>query len=190
MGLLDVLNGMQNGPRGASSGGGGMSPITIGLLGLLAYKAVKSFSGSTATPGSAPAAPGSGPFAGGPLAGGLGGLFNGMGSGGSSPLGGALGAGGLGGMLAGGLGDLVRQFQGAGKGDVADSWVSTGQNKPIAPTDLNKVLTNEQIEFLMARTGLPREQLLAGLSEQLPQAVNHLTPDGRLPTADEVNRAV
>ena len=93
-------------------------------------------------------------------------------------------------MLAGGLGDLVRQFQGAGKGDVADSWVSTGQNKPIAPTDLNKVLTNEQIEFLMARTGLPREQLLAGLSEQLPQAVNHLTPDGRLPTADEVNRAV
>ena len=49
---------------------------------------------------------------------------------------------------------------------------------------------NEQIEFLMARTGLSRQELLAGLSEQLPQAVNHLTPDGRLPTPDEVNRAV
>ncbi len=181
MGLLDVLNGMQNGPRGASAGRGGMSPITMALLGLLAYKAVKGFSGSSATPASTPAAPGSGPFAGG-----LGGLFNGMGSGAGSPL----GAGGLGGLLAGGLGDLVRQFQGAGKGAVADSWVSTGQNKPIAPADLNNVLTNEQMEFLMARTGLSRQELLAGLSEQLPQAVNHLTPDGRLPTPEEVNRTV
>ena len=39
MGLLDVLNGMQNGPRRqanpAASGGGGMSPITMAILGLL-----------------------------------------------------------------------------------------------------------------------------------------------------------
>ena len=38
MGLLDVLNGMQNGPRGeATPGSGGMSKITTALLGLLAY---------------------------------------------------------------------------------------------------------------------------------------------------------
>ena len=56
MGLLDVLNGMQNGPGGSRSGGG-MSPITMGLLGLLAYKAVKSFGNSSAANG-APAAAG------------------------------------------------------------------------------------------------------------------------------------
>jgi len=105
-------------------------------------------------------------------------------------MGGALGAGGIGGLLTGGLGDLLKQFQGAGKGDVADSWVGTGQNRPIAPTDLNKVLTPEQIEFLTARTGLSREELLAGLSDQLPKAIDHLTPDGRLPTPEEMNRAV
>lgn len=48
MGLLDILNGMQNGPRGqstpASAGSGGMSPITIALMGLLAYKAIKHLS--------------------------------------------------------------------------------------------------------------------------------------------------
>jgi hypothetical protein len=52
MGLLDVLNGMQNGPRGQrepSGSGGGMSPITMAILGLLAYKAVKSFSGGQPT---------------------------------------------------------------------------------------------------------------------------------------------
>ena len=53
MGLIDILNGMQNGPRGPSQSsgsgsgsgsgkGGGMSPMMMALLGLLAYKAVKS----------------------------------------------------------------------------------------------------------------------------------------------------
>ena len=58
MGLLDVLNGMQNGPRGPSTpsaqsdSGGGMSPMTMAILALLAWKAVKHFGGSQ--PGAAP----------------------------------------------------------------------------------------------------------------------------------------
>ena len=61
MGLLDIINGMQNGPRGQhppsgtgakASAGGGMSPIMMALLGLVAYKAVKSFGGAQpASPG-------------------------------------------------------------------------------------------------------------------------------------------
>jgi uncharacterized protein YidB (DUF937 family) len=179
MGLLDVFNGMQNGPRFNRGSGGGMSPITMALLGLLAYKAVKSFRGDPAQPGTAPSGPGGGAF------GGLGDLFKGLGAG-NGPGAGA----GLGGLLTGGLGDLLKQFQGAGKEDVAKSWVGTGQNQPIAPADLGTVLTPEQIDFLMARTGLSREELLAGLSEQLPKAVDHLTPEGRLPTPDELNRVV
>ena len=185
MGLLDVLNGMQNGPRGSRSGGG-MSPITMGLLGLLAYKAVKSFANSS--PANGAPTPAGAP--GGVFGGGLGDMLRGLGGGLPAASGSGLGAGGLGGLLAGGLGDLVRQFQGAGKGDVANSWVGTGQNKPIAPADLGTVLTDEQIAFLMARTGLSREELLAGLSEQLPQAIDHLTPEGRLPTPEEMHRAI
>jgi uncharacterized protein YidB (DUF937 family) len=183
MGLLDIFNGMQNGPRGNRGlGGGGMSPITMALLGLLAYKAVKGFGDNPnpAQPGTAPSGPGGGAF------GGLGDLFKGLGGG----TGMAAGAGGLGGLLTGGLGDLLKQFQGAGKEDVARSWVGTGQNQPITPADLGTVLTPEQIDFLMARTGLSRVELLAGLSEQLPKAVDHLTPEGRLPTPDEMNRVV
>ena len=59
MGLMDVLNGMQHGPRGPSGpstgSGGGMSPMTMAILGLLAYKTFKSF---TSLPTAAPAAPG------------------------------------------------------------------------------------------------------------------------------------
>jgi uncharacterized protein YidB (DUF937 family) len=50
------------------------------------------------------------------------------------------------------------------------------------------VLTPEQIDFLTERTSLSRKSLLAGLSEQLPDLVDQLTPAGRLPTADEMNR--
>jgi hypothetical protein len=54
MGLADILNGMMHGPRGQrqpSSGGGGMSPIMMALLGLLAYKALKGRGGQAAYPG-------------------------------------------------------------------------------------------------------------------------------------------
>src|SRR5664279_2219738 len=67
MGLLDVLNGMQNGPRGPSNPGaqssGGMSPITMAILALLAWKAVKHFGGNQAGASPAPSnagAPGGG----------------------------------------------------------------------------------------------------------------------------------
>jgi uncharacterized protein YidB (DUF937 family) len=197
MGLMDILNGMQNGPRGGAgrAGGGGMSPLTMALLGLLAYKAVKSFSGSSAGPAN-PAAgdPAPGRSASGAPAPGAGGLGldeilrGGLGGQGSGA--GGAGAGGWGGLLTSGLGDLLDQFHGAGKGDAARSWVGSGQNEPIAPHELSQVLTSEQIDFLTQRTGLSREDLLAGLSEQLPGVVDGLTPAGRLPTSEEMNRAV
>ena len=180
MGFLDVLNGMQNGPRGyrgGLGGGGGMSPITMGLLGLLAYKAVKGFSGiqTGAAPQPNPAAAGGMQQAGG-----------GIGDWLKNGLGGLLAGGGAGSVLSGGLGDLLKQFQGAGHGDVANSWVNTGANKAVTPEMLEKVLTPDQIATLTAQTGLPQQELLQGISRQLPDVVDHLTPDGRLPTPDEM----
>src|SRR5690348_7775994 len=148
MGLLDVLNGMQNGPRGQSNpsaGGGGMSPITMAVLGLLAYKAVKHF---THQPNASTTAPGSGPPAStlpeeeANAGGGLGGLFGGGGLGG---LGSLLAGGTAGGVLSGGLKDLLDQFQQSGHGDVAKSWVGTGPNKSISPDDLAHALGEDRI---------------------------------------------
>lgn len=86
--------------------------------------------------------------------------------------------------------DLVRQFQGAGKGEEVDSWIARGPNRPVSSADLSTVLTEDQIAFLVERTGMSREDLLAGLSERLPQVLDQLTPEGRLPTEDEVKRTV
>jgi uncharacterized protein YidB (DUF937 family) len=197
MGLLDILNGMQNGPRGPSTpsapsdGKEGMSPMTMAILALLAWKAVKHFGGSQpgAAPSESPKLPGNVTAS---LPGGLGGILGGAGGGGLSDLmkgglGGLLAGGAAGSVLSGGLGDLLKQFQEKGQGDAANSWVSNGPNKQIAPGDLASALGADQINSLAAQSGLSSDELLKGLSQYLPDVINHLTPDGRLPNEHELS---
>ena len=181
MGLLDVLNGMQHGPRGdrsasPASSSGGMSPLTMAILGLLAYKAVKHLTGSGQP--TAPAKPAGGAVPS-PTSGGLGGA-----------LGGLLGGAAAGSVLSGGLGDLMRQLQQGGLGDAANSWVSTGPNKSVTPGDLSKALGADQVNALAQHTGLSSDDLLASLAQQLPNVINHLTPEGRLPTEQELAKMI
>lgn len=189
MGLLDVLNGMQHGPRGPSTpskdSGGGMSPMTMAILALLAWKAVKHFGGSQpgAQPAPAPAPSPKSINAGLPGAGG-GGLSDLLKGG----LGGLLAGGAAGSVLSGGLGDLMKQLQQGGQGDAANSWVGKGQNQPISPGDLASALGADQIDAIASQAGLSRDDLLKGLSQYLPDVVDHLTPDGRLPDANEVSK--
>jgi uncharacterized protein YidB (DUF937 family) len=185
MGLIDVLNGMQNGPhgpRGGSTGSSssGMSPITMAILGLLAYKALKSFSGR---PGAAAPAPGTPAAPGANPGGGLGDILKGG-------LGGLLAGGAAGSVLSGGLNDLLKQFQQAGQGDVAKSWVGNGPNKSISSDDLAQALGADQIGTLSERSGLSRDELLSSLSQYLPDAIDHLTPQGRVPTDQEVSQSL
>jgi uncharacterized protein YidB (DUF937 family) len=196
MGLLDILNGMQNGPRGPSTPSaddkGGMSPITMAILALLAYKAVKHIGGGQ--PNAAPApSPAPSPntvnagLPGGSMGGGLGGGLGDLLKGG---LGGLLAGGAAGSVISGGLGDLLKQFQQNGQGDTANSWVGKGENKPIAPGDLANALGANQIDSLASQTGLSRDDLLSGLSQYLPGVIDHLTPEGRLPTEHEVSSRI
>jgi uncharacterized protein YidB (DUF937 family) len=184
MGLLDVLNGMQQGPRGPSkpstgSDSGGMSPMTMAILALLAWKALKHFGASP--PGGQPApAPPPSPGTTMPGGGGLSDVLKGG-------LGGLLAGGAAGSILSGGLGDLMKQLQQGGQGDAANSWVGKGQNKPIAPGDLANALGADQIDAIASQAGLSRDDLLKGLSQYLPDVVDHLTPDGRLPSEHELS---
>jgi len=224
MGLMDILNGMQNGPRGQqqpSPSGGGMSPLMMALLGLLAYKAVKGgglggmLGGGTGTgrpaPMDAPAGGGGGlgDLLGGMLGGGarpgasggglgdlLGGMLGGQqpgrgGSGGMGDiLGGLLGGGAAGGLLNGGLRNLVSDMEANGQGEAVKSWVGRGENRSISENDLAQAVGIDDIDAVAQQTGIPREQVLSELSQHLPQLVDQLTPDGRLPTEDEAARWV
>lgn len=187
MGLMDVLNGVVNGPHG---GGGrqnpdnpssGTSPMTMALLGLLAYKAYKSFSGPATTDRDASGRAGQRDQR--DQGGDLGGLLQGG-------LGGLLGGGAAGSVLSGGLNDVLDRFQQSGQGKAAQSWVGTGPNDGISPEDMARALGEDRISALMAQTGLPRQELLEGLSKNLPEVVNQLTPAGRVPDEQEMSRMV
>ena len=151
---------------GGGNRGGGMSPIMLGLMGLLAYRTLKGkgkladMLGTNQTGsdvGNAPAGPG---------------------------LGGVL----AGGSLGAGLKDLLDRFRQSGQEEKVQSWVSTGSNKPIAPNEIEQALGEERLQWLVEQTGMPRDQLLNGLSGELPQAIDKLTPDGRIPTDEELSR--
>ena len=124
--------------------------------------------------GAAPGGPGA---AGG--AGGLGGLVE--------QLRGSLGGAGAGGFLGSGLGELVDRFKQTGQGATADSWVSTGPNQPVTPSQLEQAIGPDVLATLEKQTGLSREELLARLSRELPEAVDKYTPQGRLPGEAELS---
>ena len=197
MGLLDVLNGMQNGPRGPSTPSSEKvlrrhvaddhgAPRPARLEGIQACDRQPARRGAADVPHADAPPPPVNAGAGGGLGGALGG-GGGLGDLLKGGLGGLLAGGAAGSVLSGGLGDLLNQLQQGGHGETASTWVGKGKNKAIAPGDLANALGADQIESLATQSGLSRDELLSGLSQYLPKVIDHLTPDGRLPTENELS---
>ncbi len=81
----------------------------------------------------------------------------------------------------GGLNAIVAKLQQAGFGDQVKSWLGNGQNLPITAEQLQQVLGSDVVKQLAARFNIPVDQLTKVLAEQLPLAVDHASPDGKLP---------
>jgi uncharacterized protein YidB (DUF937 family) len=214
MGLLeDVLSGLggaQQQQRAPSiqpqqAAGGGMSPVMMAMVALLAQRALRGgAAGAPARGGGLADVLSSAQGSGGGLADLFGSMLGGRsarsaaaapapgGGGLGDLLGGLLGgaSGGAGNALAGGLGDLMRQFDQTGHGEVARSWVGRGPNQSISPNQLADALGPETVHSLAEQAGVSEIDLLSGLSRQMPGVIDRLTPDGRLPTAEEASRWV
>jgi len=138
MGLMDVLNGMANGPRGPAEPGkrGGISPITMGLLALLAYKTMRGegalgglFCQANAPAGNAPA--GNAPSAP-PQAGAGGGLLDWLQNGLGGALAGGAAGGAAGSVVSGGLNELLKHLQQNGLGMPASPGSAMGRTSRYA----------------------------------------------------------
>jgi uncharacterized protein YidB (DUF937 family) len=177
MGLLDELLGglagqsmggrMQPQQPMQAGGGGGMSQVLIALmpvvLGMLANRGAR----------------------GNAMQGGGGGLGDVLGQ----VLGGA--AGGRGGMGGGGgLGGLLAQMQQAGFGNQADSWVGRGANQPISPDAMRQIFGRDGLEQISRQAGISQDDAARGLSQLLPEVVDHMTPDGGVPDDDALASSV
>ena len=118
-------------------------------------------------------------------------------TGGGTSMGGQLG--GLGGLLGslfgrssggGGLGDLLSQFQRAGLGAQADSWVSRGQNQPISPGQLEQVFGHDALAQIARHAGVSEADASRGLAQLLPEVVDRVTPGGQVPAEHDLAASV
>jgi uncharacterized protein YidB (DUF937 family) len=86
-----------------------------------------------------------------------------------------------GGGASGGLGGLVASFEQAGLGHIAQSWIGNGPNQPVSPQQLQSVFGENQVQNMASQSGMAPQDFLSQLSQHLPNAVNGMTPSGRLP---------
>ncbi len=189
MGILDdLLAGAASGQGGglptprSQRGAGGPNAALLALLpivlSMLANRGASASSGRDAGP-----------------AGGLGDILGQMMGGGQRGGGGGLGdilgqVLGGGGGTGGGLGSLLRQFESAGLGDQARSWVSPGQNQPLSSDALGRVFGGDGLAAIARQAGLSQADTTAGLAQLLPEIIDRATPQGQIPDEDQLGNTL
>ncbi|WP_314617233.1 YidB family protein [Streptomyces stackebrandtii] len=119
----------------------------------------------------------------------LGGLLGGGGQGGSGGAGGILGSllGALVGAKSGGadganpLGGLLDMLTKSGLVDQAQSWVGTGENKPVSGAQIADALPGDTLQKVAQDAGVSPQEAADRIAQSLPQAVDKLTPAGSVP---------
>ncbi|GGY47757.1 YidB family protein [Streptomyces omiyaensis] len=127
----------------------------------------------------------------------LGSLLGGGGGQGGGGAGGILGS--LLGALAGGgqsggagtaagaaggqnpLGGLLDLLARSGLADQAQSWIGTGENKPVDGAQIAQALPDDTLRKVAQEAGVTPEQAADRIAQSLPQAVDKLSPGGALP---------
>ena len=131
--------------------------------------------------------------------GGLDDLLSGLSPGSSSP-GAARGMGGGGELLAsllpmlgaflanGGLNKILSGLQARGSSEKSDSWIGTGPNEPLSASEVEEVISEEELDRLAEQVGASREETASAIADVLPQLVDKVSPDGQLPEQGDLDQ--
>ncbi len=82
---------------------------------------------------------------------------------------------------SGGLPGLLQQLQQGGLGEAVASWISTGPNQTVSADALGQALGGDTVAGFARQLGIDPQQGLGMLAQLLPQVVDGLSPQGRLP---------
>jgi uncharacterized protein YidB (DUF937 family) len=85
-----------------------------------------------------------------------------------------------------GLTDIISKFQQGGLGHLADSWVGTGENQAVSPDQISQVLGSGKLAEIASQLGLSPDMVSSGLSKVLPEMINQATPDGQVPSSNDL----
>jgi uncharacterized protein YidB (DUF937 family) len=77
----------------------------------------------------------------------------------------------------------------AGIGHIVDSWIGKGENKPITADEVKQAADPQNLQRMADEAGISTDEAAEQLSKALPGVVDHMTPDGVLPSAGAVGSA-
>jgi uncharacterized protein YidB (DUF937 family) len=90
-------------------------------------------------------------------------------------------------MLAnGGLQKVLAGLRDKGKASEADSWVSRGENKPVAGEDIRDAVGDDEITSIADQLGVSKDEAASAVAALLPDVVDQVSPSGELPPDDEL----
>lgn len=84
----------------------------------------------------------------------------------------------------GGLPGLITTFEQNGLGGAVNSWVSNGQNQAVSGNQIQNALGAAQLQDVASRLGMPPQMASSVIAEVLPGIINHLTPNGQVPSGN------
>ena len=90
-------------------------------------------------------------------------------------------------LMNGGLQKILGRLQANGKGKEADSWVSTGENRPVEGADVRTALDDGEITSIAEKLGVSEDEAAEAVARVLPDVVDQVTPQGQLPPDDELD---
>jgi uncharacterized protein YidB (DUF937 family) len=90
----------------------------------------------------------------------------------------------------GGLSGLAQMFKEKGLGDTISSWISTGQNMPVSADQIKQALGADKVQEISQNVGVSEEETSTGLASLLPEIIDKLTPDGKVPESDMISQGL
>ena len=92
------------------------------------------------------------------------------------------------GMLSkpGALNNLMASFQQQGLGNILQSWLGSGQNLPISPSQVQQVLGDGMLSSLAKSAGVGVPETASALSSLLPKVVDGISPGGKAPEGNDL----
>ena len=66
------------------------------------------------------------------------------------------------------------------------SWIGTGANAPVSGEQIKDALGSDTVTQIAEKAGVAPDAALGGLAALLPQLVDKLTPDGKVPEGTDL----
>jgi len=76
------------------------------------------------------------------------------------------------------LSNILSSLQDGNIGEIVSSWIGSGENAPIDPSNVSDILGGDKIEEFASKLGVDMDTAQEALAGVLPEVVDKATPEG------------